>query len=43
MTLCLASFARKDKYIIAICDTMISSDDWSGDKMAIKARPLPND
>ena len=43
MTLCLASFARKDKYIIAICDTMISSDDWSGDKMALKARPLPND
>jgi hypothetical protein len=22
---------------------MISSDDWSGDRMALKASPLPND
>ena len=43
MTLCLASFAQRDKYIVGICDTMISSDDWLGDSMAIKARPLPND
>jgi len=43
VTLCLASFARENKYIVGICDTMISSDDWSGDKMAMKARPLPND
>ena len=39
----MASFARNDTYIVGICDTMISSDDWSGDKMALKASPLPND
>lgn len=43
MTICLASIASKGKYIIGICDTMISSDDWSGDRMALKASPLPND
>jgi hypothetical protein len=43
VTICLASIASKGKYIIGICDTMISSDDWSGDRMALKASPLPND
>jgi hypothetical protein len=42
MTLCLASFAEVNRYIVGICDAMISSDDWCGDYMAMKARPLPN-
>jgi 20S proteasome alpha/beta subunit len=43
MTLCLASFTENNAYIVGICDAMISNDDWCGDSMAMKARPLPND
>jgi hypothetical protein len=43
VTVCLASFVGGDKKIVGICDTMISGDEWSGDEMAIKARPTPHD
>jgi hypothetical protein len=42
VTLCLASFVGGDKKMVGICDMMISGTEWSGDDMAIKARPTPH-
>jgi hypothetical protein len=41
-TLCLASICR-GRRIVGICDAMLSNQEWSGDRMAMKAKPLIND
>ena len=40
MTVCVAALANRGKAIALVCDSMLSTEESSGDRIADKLRPL---